>query len=425
MNRWIWKESAIGLQIRDNQVLAVWVRPGWTRYRVIMTWREPFQASKDKSTAIQCVLNKLPAHVPVIPLGEGLQFTTQESPDDLAGALLIQPDLLMSQRQGQTDPTLFSSRDEVVQTMKWLNVESRKAPGVSPPALALQSLVNSRLELKTRNVLILDDDETLTNMAAFRKGRLVYARTVRRRREDLGPEITLTLRIINTKRPDAVPSALCFLSGKTPFSETESGNLPPILSFPEPIQRDVCFEPALGAAMAYLHKGARIFLEPRCETGGFRRFFNPKIMSLMGVAALLLISLNVNLFLDVKRLATHKQKASIGADIETLQKEADGLKKLTGSEKGAILPGESMSRLLVEIGSAVAESEIILDDISSSIWRADMTGRADTMRQIPVFKEALSKKLPNAVVEIMYTNRIRTGEFQFKIAVKTPRDRAL
>jgi len=400
------RECAVGLQIRCSGVAAACVKPGLRGYRITGTWWEPAADRDELDSALMKLLQSLPAGLPVIPVSPGnLHFSIPGGPGELEEArpsLIWTPDQLLHWsgnrfRSGKNATQFYSALQPVQEINKMLGENGFLAPGCVAPAAAILGWLRFRSRTKDRNLLIVDDDLFRSHIVLFSNGSPVYTRTVLRNSDYLGPEIKVVQDQVRKLLPGFKVDRVTFLNRAPQDSDN--------------------FKLAFGAAVMFLEMGYGVCLGPIRDSGGRNTIWSPKRNKIAAVAALLLISLNLNFWIENQEIARLDPGRIDKPGLEELKNEVNRLKELTGSKDGSILPGRSAGSILAEIGRESQSLGTTIDAISGSIHGLNISGRSDRLQHISLLKEMLAMRFKDAVVEISSTEQKTDQAFHYTIRI--------
>ncbi len=411
-----WFDSrGVGLYSGETVITAVLVKRSMTGYRIVDQWTESPANYPDGITRI---LEKIPGHLPVVPVAPGgLHRLTSEQTVSPSRTIQKPDELISGNPPGlyRNDLHLTGILSPAAELLTHLNRIQPRSSGVIAPGTALTAFVRNNPLLRQKNVLIVDDHETCSHLAGFTGGKLNFFRTVRRRRDQVYPEIALAVKRMRKETPGAIPGSVVFVNAQPDARDSGIPDLPPmtLLQDQDPEFGTVI---AAGAAMASLEWGDRSCLGSPAQTGGFRRVFTGMTRSILAVTAMVFLVWNINLAMRIP--GARGPDRAVLPKHEQLREEISRLRKLTGSDRAVLEPGRSAGDLIRGISLAAEKNRPVIDDLSGTLHRISIRGRGKSLGTVSGFREALQSQFPDSNVSIVSTDRAESGEYRYAIMLE-------
>jgi len=446
--------QAIGLDIRSDEIVAVWMKKHGRKIAVEQLFSEGLDAGLDRVRALQNLLVKAPGNIPIIPvMPDILQFTyldnnksgqrfiqQNELRAELCWLLPFNPDDLLIYNHCQTRkkriklPALIYGYSQSVSLLDLLNEQNcLSPPGLIPVAIAQKNWVRSVMKQDRVDKCIVDITGTMMRFIALHRDQLIGARVCYRDPDDFVPEIHLSMNHVRQSFPNWSPESIYFSGEDAIIDELEpSGND----GFPRPVHmpipdhliraglksRYLC---AAGAALAFLADGKKDLTILPIQTRNQSCYIQPVTIGWLILILIGIISVSANLSFRQNKMINQINRIELAS--ESMNEQEDVLKEVNIEGISEIMrdyPKEIISKLLSEIGKYTKTDDIRLYRIQGSSYELILSGSGKSLSEVSRFVRAMNHRFGSRTCDIISSDKVKNGSihFEVKLIVKSRSD---
>ncbi|MBN1356969.1 hypothetical protein JXA40_11975 [bacterium] len=441
MKRWSCL-SAAGLDIgRETVAAVVLTRTGTRGFRTGFCIAESIRNSSDRDEQLRSVLERIPGHIPVIPVVPGYKQMAypQVMPDlkstmlksdlngDLKNRIPFDPkEFIMHpgvRRPGSRVklPAYLAFRNELESILDRLTDSGFMPPGAIPFPVAHRAWIRHVRGMTAEDILLCDISSEQMRVTALRRDHIVCSRIIIRPESRFSRELELAVEAIRKSFPDWNPGEIQLTGDRHGFhadSIAAGGlDLPVAVGFLNGEGgRAACpsAQVACGAAAAFLIHGQKFCMGYPPSVGRPVRFF--RFHGVAWLAAIWILVSSAALNLNARTHILHARTAALRAAVEEMMKPADGftavewraVEELTG-----IATELSVRELLFHV-SQVQEDGIQIDRIRGSGSTLAVSGLSRDFAAVGRFAGRLRETGEGLVCEVVSTDR-SGGRIRFEL----------